>query len=120
MTDAAISVTGAKKRYRIYRRHETTLKSTIIRGRRGVYDEFAALDGVSFEIPHGQAVGIVGRNGAGKSTLLKLLARIIEPDHTRRQGRTEQLAHARTARASLSSTATTSFGKQASPGAGLE
>jgi lipopolysaccharide transport system ATP-binding protein len=80
VTDAAISVQGAKKRYRIYRRHETTLKSTIIRGRRGVYDEFAALDGVSFEIPHGQAVGIVGRNGAGKSTLLKLLARIIEPD----------------------------------------
>ena len=80
MTDAAISVQGAKKRYRIYRRHETTLKSTIIRGRRGVYDEFAALDGVSFDIPHGQAVGIVGRNGAGKSTLLKLLARIIEPD----------------------------------------
>ena len=80
MTDAAITVDGAKKRYRVYRRHETTLKSTIIRGRRGVYDEFAALDGVSFEIPQGQAVGIVGRNGAGKSTLLKLLARIIEPD----------------------------------------
>jgi lipopolysaccharide transport system ATP-binding protein len=80
VTDAAITVEGAKKRYRIYRRRETTLKSTIIRGRRGVYDEFAALDGVSFEIPHGQAVGIVGRNGAGKSTLLKLLARIIEPD----------------------------------------
>jgi ABC-type polysaccharide/polyol phosphate transport system ATPase subunit len=80
VTGAAISVEGAKKRYRIYRRRETTLKSTIIRGRRGVYDEFAALDGVSFEIPHGQAVGIVGRNGAGKSTLLKLLARIIEPD----------------------------------------
>ena len=80
MTDAAITVDGAKKRYRVYRRHETTLKSTIIRGRRGVYDEFAALDGVSFEIPRGQAVGIVGRNGAGKSTLLKLLARIIEPD----------------------------------------
>ena len=74
MTDAAITADGVKKRYRIYRRHETTLKSTIIRGRRGVYDEFAALDGVSFEIPRGQAVGIVGRNGAGKSTLLKLLA----------------------------------------------
>ena len=80
MSGAAITVDGAKKRYRIYRRRETTLKSTIIRGRRGVYDEFAALDGVSFEIPHGQAVGIVGRNGAGKSTLLKLMARIIEPD----------------------------------------
>jgi ABC-type polysaccharide/polyol phosphate transport system ATPase subunit len=83
VTSTAIKVDGAKKRYRIYRRHETTLKSTIIRGRRGVYDEFAALDGVSFEIPQGQAVGIVGRNGAGKSTLLKLLARIIEPDDGR-------------------------------------
>jgi ABC-type polysaccharide/polyol phosphate transport system ATPase subunit len=83
VTSPAITVERAKKRYRIYRRHETTLKSTIIRGRRGVYDEFAALDGVSFEIPHGQAVGIVGRNGAGKSTLLKLLARIIEPDDGR-------------------------------------
>jgi ATP-binding cassette subfamily B protein len=37
------------------------------------------LRGVTLHIPHGQAVGLVGRNGAGKSTLIKLLCRFYDP-----------------------------------------
>ncbi|MGR4881924.1 ABC transporter ATP-binding protein [Streptomyces sp. LARHCF249] len=42
-------------------------------------DERAVLDGVSFTVPAGSCVALVGRNGAGKSTLLKLLTRFYEP-----------------------------------------
>jgi ABC-type polysaccharide/polyol phosphate transport system ATPase subunit len=77
---SAIAVSGVSKHFRIYRSRETTLKETLLNRRRGVYEEFTAVDNVSFEVPTGEALGIFGRNGSGKSTMLKMLARILSPD----------------------------------------
>jgi lipopolysaccharide transport system ATP-binding protein len=53
-----------------YRRRAGTLR----------WDKYWALNDVSFDVFHGETLGIVGHNGAGKSTLLRVLAGIIAPD----------------------------------------
>lgn len=86
MRDTAITVEGLSKSYRIAVNGEETNRITeavLNRIRhpltRAHYETFDALKDIGFDIPWGEAVGIVGRNGAGKSTLLKLLTRVAAP-----------------------------------------
>src|SRR3989304_10501133 len=77
--DKAVAVRSVTKRYRIHHEKIPSLKQTILKFKRTTYEEFLALDDVSFSIKHGETCGIIGPNGSGKSTLLKLLAKIILP-----------------------------------------
>ena len=43
------------------------------------YGDFTAVDNVSFQIPAGEIVGLLGHNGAGKTTIMKMLTGFIEP-----------------------------------------
>lgn len=90
MTEVAIRAAGVGKSYRIATSDDapsTAAEAVLQRLRhplqRPQFEEFRALDEVSFEIPRGEAVGILGRNGAGKSTLLKLLTRVAAPTRGR-------------------------------------
>ena len=81
----AIEVSHASKVYRRYsrRRQFATLKSALLSGsliRDLRPDEtFPAVRDVSFTVPAGTTLGVIGRNGSGKSTILKLVAGITKP-----------------------------------------
>jgi teichoic acid transport system ATP-binding protein len=71
--------------YRTSLESAPTLKDTVLRlGRRErVWREIRALKSVSFEVPEGQVLGVVGANGAGKSTLMRTVAGILPPNEGR-------------------------------------
>jgi len=77
----AVSVRDIGKCYEIYARPIDRLKQSIL-GRllqSEFHRKFWALQGVSFDVGRGEAVGIVGRNGSGKSTLLQIIAGTLAP-----------------------------------------
>ena len=49
-----------------------------IEGLTKAFDDLIAVNNVSFEVPKGQMVGIIGRSGAGKSTLLRMINRLTD------------------------------------------
>ena len=81
MPPLAIEAAGLTKVYRLYSRPLDRLRAALS-GRQG-HAELKALDDVSFAVPAGEGLGIIGENGAGKSTLLKLLSGVSQPSHGR-------------------------------------
>lgn len=76
----AVEVEHLSKTFRLHHERNQSLKSAIMRGRISRYEEFLAVDDVSFEVKQGSTFGLIGSNGSGKSTLLKCLARIYSPN----------------------------------------
>jgi len=76
-----IRVEDVSVTYRTSLERRPTLRGTIARLGRGetIIKEVDALKDVSFEVPHGQVLGVVGANGAGKSTLMRTIAGILPP-----------------------------------------
>ena len=82
---AAISVEDVSVTYRTSLERAPTLRSTVLKlGRRErIVREIEAVKNVTFDVPHGEVLGIVGANGAGKSTLVRTIAGILPPSSGR-------------------------------------
>jgi ABC-2 type transport system ATP-binding protein len=72
MTDNAIELRNVNKSFTIVKKNgKKLIKEKKIHN---------VLNNITFDVPYGTVLGIIGRNGCGKSTLLSIIARIIEPD----------------------------------------
>lgn len=81
----AVQVQDVSLTYRTTFERRPTLKSALVRLGRGerAVTEVEAVKNVTFDVPHGNAVAIIGANGAGKSTLLRMIAGILPPSSGR-------------------------------------
>jgi ABC-2 type transport system ATP-binding protein len=75
---AAIEVDHVSKKFRLFRERPTSIKQRILTSRSRAED-FWALRDITFDIPEGSTLGLIGHNGSGKTTLLKIVAGILRP-----------------------------------------
>ena len=81
MSKTMIEVNDVTMRFRMNSDKIMSLKEFVTTALRGKlkYQEFTALDHVSFTVKKGETLGLIGRNGAGKSTMLKVISGILKP-----------------------------------------
>lgn len=81
MGDSIIEVNDVSMMFRLYREQVNSMKEFVIKKvkRQIAYEEFWALNNISFRVNRGEAIGLVGKNGSGKSTLLKIIAGVLKP-----------------------------------------
>ena len=78
MKETAIEVRNLCIRYKGLKSY--SIKKSLLHLKRNRVDEFEAVKHVSFQVPEGNILGIIGKNGSGKSTLLNAIAGIFAPD----------------------------------------
>ena len=76
-----IEVRNVSMHFNLMEERIDSLKEYIVKFIKGqlLYNDFVALDNISFEVQKSDLLGIIGLNGAGKSTLLKILAGVLSP-----------------------------------------
>jgi len=75
----AITVRSLGKKFKLFGSQGKRLQEYLTLGKISHHTDFWALQDITFEIPAGTTLGILGQNGSGKSTLLSILAGVLEP-----------------------------------------
>lgn len=73
-----IDVKDLKIRYRSL--NKISVRKSLLSLRKSKIDIYEAVRGITFQVPKGEIMGIVGKNGSGKSTLLRAIAGVFSPD----------------------------------------
>lgn len=81
MSETVIQVRDVSMHFNLMEEKVDSIKEYVVKLLKGklLYNDFIALNHVSFDVQKGDILGFIGFNGAGKSTLLKILAGVLTP-----------------------------------------
>lgn len=81
MSETVIQVRDVSMHFNLMEEKVDSIKEYVVKLLKGklLYNDFIALNHISFDVQQGEVLGFIGFNGAGKSTLLKILAGVLTP-----------------------------------------